>query len=341
MTHSYPLPEVALKAILALPFCVGFAIPVGAEEQFALALPINCKLSVTCFVQNYMDHDTSEKINDFRCGGRTYNSHTGTDFRIPDLEIQRKGVEVLSAAAGRVARVRDGIEDISVRIAGKNAIAGKECGNGAVVEHEQGWTTQYCHMAKGSLRVKPGDRVAAGQPIGLVGLSGDTEFPHVHFTVRHNGNVVDPFAYEASRNSCNGGRSIWAAALLPQMTYRAREILNFGFSAIPVTMDLIERGDVKIQAVKPGSDTLVAYIRAVGLQAGDEQTLTVYTPDDKAFAEYRAPALESNKAQFFVSAGRKRKDVPWPLGTYKATYLVKNDGIEVMQTVFEFQIKEQ
>jgi Peptidase family M23 len=341
MRHSYSLPEVALKAVLALPFCLGLATHVGAEEQFALVLPINCKLGVTCFVQNYMDHDTSEKISDFRCGGRAYDGHDGTDFRIPDLEIQRKGIEVLSAAAGRVARVRDGIEDISVRITGKHAIAGKECGNGAVVEHEQGWTTQYCHLAKGSLRVKPGDRVAAGQSIGLVGLSGNTEFPHLHLTVRHNGDVVDPFAYEASRNFCNGGRSIWAAALLPKMTYRSREILNFGYAAVPVTMDRIESGDVKIQVVKPGSDTLVAYIRAIGLQAGDEQTLTVYTPDGKAFAEYRAPALERDKAQFFVSAGRKRKDVPWPLGTYKATYVIKNDGVEVMQTVFEFQLKDQ
>jgi hypothetical protein len=61
------------------------------------------------------------------------------------------------------------MEDISVKTVGKAAIAGKECGNGVLIEHEGGWRTQYCHMAKGSVRVKPGDQLTTGQPIGLVG----------------------------------------------------------------------------------------------------------------------------------------------------------------------------
>jgi len=78
---------------------------------------------------------------DYACGGRTYDGHDGTDIRIPNLEIQKKGVEVVAAASGRVARVRDGVDDISVRTIGKAAIIGKECGNGAVIEHENGWQT--------------------------------------------------------------------------------------------------------------------------------------------------------------------------------------------------------
>jgi hypothetical protein len=195
-------------------------------------------------------------------------------------------------------------------------------------------------MAKGSLRVKPGDQVAVGQAIGMVGLSGDTEFPHVHLTVRHNGAAVDPFAYEAPPNSCNGGRSIWKAALLPQTGYRSRELLNFGFSDVPVTMELIETGEVKRHVVTSSAGALVAYARAIGLQTRDEQTITIQAPDKTPFAEYRSPSLENNKAQFFISAGRKLKGTRWPAGLYQATYAITKDGAEVLRKIFQIEISE-
>jgi hypothetical protein len=105
-----------------------------ASEPFTLALPVKCELGATCFVQNYVDHDPSEKVSDFQCGGRTYNGHDGTDIRLPDLEVQKNGVEVLAAATGRIMQVRDGMDDVSIRVAGKNSIAGKECGNGVVMD---------------------------------------------------------------------------------------------------------------------------------------------------------------------------------------------------------------
>jgi hypothetical protein len=325
-------------AVLAFGLLTSVEFRGRAAAPFTIALPINCEVGSTCFIQNYVDHDSSEKVSDFQCGGRTYNGHDGTDIRLPDMDIQKSGVAVLAAAAGRIMNVRDGMDDVSVRVAGKGSIAGKECGNGILIEHEQGWSTQYCHMAKGSLHVKPGDRVSSGQPIGLVGLSGDTEFPHVHLTVRHNGAVVDPFAYEAPPDSCSGGHPIWTAALDAEMQYRPREIINFGFSDVPSTMELIETGEIKRHAVKADGDTLVAYVRAIGLQAGDTQAITVQGPDGDPFAEYRAPALEGNKAQFFISSGRKLKAARWPSGQYKAAYVVTKNGIEVLRKTFEVQI---
>jgi hypothetical protein len=256
------------------------------------------------------------------------------------LAVRSRQSAVLAAAAGRIMHVRDGMDDVSVRVAGRGSIAGKECGNGVLIEHELGWSTQYCHMAKGSLRVKPGDRVSSGQPIGLVGLSGDTEFAHVHLTVRHNGAVVDPFAYDAPPDSCNGGHTIWATSLYPQMQYRPREIINFGFSGVPPTMDMIETGEIKRHTVRGDADALVAYARAIGLQAGDTQAITIQGPDRNQFAEYRAPTLESDKAQFFISPGRKLKAARWRSGQYKAAYVVTKDGIEVLRKTFEVQIEK-
>ena len=212
---------------------------------------MKCQLGVTCFVQNYVDHDATSDVRDFMCSGRTYDGHDGTDIRLPDLQIQQGDVDVLAAAPGRVVATRDGVEDISIRVTGKAAVAGKECGNGVVIEHEGDWRSQYCHLARGSIRVKVGDRVATGHSIGLVGLSGATEFPHLHFTLRHQGKTVDPFAHGAPAGACGGGQSLWTDAIREQTRYRAREILNFGFSSVAPTMDLVESGELRKQPVRP------------------------------------------------------------------------------------------
>jgi murein DD-endopeptidase MepM/ murein hydrolase activator NlpD len=229
------------------------------------------------------------------------------------------------------------MEDVSVRIAGKAAIAGKECGNGVLVEHEGGWRTQYCHMAKGSVRVKVGDQLTAGQPIGRVGLSGDTEFFHLHFTVRYRGKVVDPFAYGAPENSCGGGRSLWAASIAEQTLYRSGEIIDFGFAGIAPTMELIESGEIGKHPVTQGSDALVAYVRTIGLQAGDQQTLSVQGPGGAAVSTNSLPALDRDKAQYLVIAGKKRSETAWPAGRYSATYRVIRGGAEVLRKTFDIE----
>jgi murein DD-endopeptidase MepM/ murein hydrolase activator NlpD len=246
-------------------------------------------------------------------------------------------VEVLAAAPGRVVGGRNDMEDISVKTVGKAAIAGKECGNGVMLEHEGGWRTQYCHMAKGSVRVKVGDQLTTGQPIGLVGLSGDTEFFHLHFTVRHGGKIVDPFAYGAPENSCGGDRSIWAASLGEQMQYRPREIIDYGFAGIAPTMELIESGEIGKHPVTSASDALVAYVRTIGLQAGDQQSLAVQGPSGAAVSTNSLPALDRDKAQFLVIAGKKRTETAWPAGRYTATYRVTRDGAEVLRKTFDIE----
>jgi len=338
MRRFNALRRSRLQSLALISLCLVAAIDAGAEEAISLALPIKCQPGLTCFFQNYVDHDTSDKVRDYSCGGRSYKGHDGTDIRIRNLEIQRQGVEVLAAAPGRVIGGRNDMEDVSVKIAGKAAIAGKECGNGVMLEHEGGWRTQYCHMAKGSVRVKVGDQITTGQPIGLVGLSGDTEFFHLHFTVRRHGKIVDPFAYDALENSCGGGRSLWAASLGEQMQYKPGEIIDYGFAGIAPTMELIESGEIAKHPVTPGSDALVAYVRAIGLQAGDQQMLSVQGPTGAAVSTNSLPALDRDKAQFLVIAGKKRTETAWPGGRYSARYRVIRDGAEVLRKTFEVEV---
>ena len=334
-SHARRWPLLTCTASIAL--FLGVAAEAAADESISLALPIRCQPGVSCFIQNYFDHDASDRVRDHRCGGRSYDGHDGTDFRIRNQDIQRQGVEVLAAAPGRVIGGRNDMEDVSIRTAGKAAISGKECGNGVMVEHSDGWRTQYCHLAKGSVRVKPGDQLTTGQPIGLVGLSGDTEFFHLHFTVRYRGKAVDPFAFGAPENACGGGRSLWAASLHEPLQYRPREIIDYGFAGIAPTMELIESGEIGKHPVAPASDALVAYVRAIGLQAGDQQTLEVQGPGGTSMPTNTLPALDRDKAQFLVIAGKKRTETAWPAGRYSATYRVTRDGAEVLRKTFEVE----
>ena len=128
------------------------AIVFNANAQnIQLGMPIACEVGRTCYIQHYVDIDPSASAKDYKCGTLTYDKHNGTDFRVPSLEAQQAGVEVLASASGRVLRTRDGAQDGGFRRSEREAVRDVECGNGVVIEHAEGWETQYCHMANGSL----------------------------------------------------------------------------------------------------------------------------------------------------------------------------------------------
>ena len=56
-----------------------------------------------------------------------------------------------------------------------------DTGNSVVIDHENGEFSLVAHMQKGSVRVRVGDRVTRGQGIGVMGNSGNSSGPHVHY----------------------------------------------------------------------------------------------------------------------------------------------------------------
>ncbi|MBX9845708.1 MAG: M23 family metallopeptidase [Xanthobacteraceae bacterium] len=336
MTPECPVPLAAavLSAALLLPGADG----TRAADPISLALPVACEIGKTCFLQNYVDADTSAKWQDYRCGAQTYDGHDGTDIRVPSMDEQRAGVDVIAAAPGTVIATRDGVADVSIREGTRESIKGRECGNGVALRHDGGWVTQYCHMAKDSIRVSRGQKVENGTPLGRIGLSGNTEFPHLHFSVRHGETKVDPFAYDAKEGSCGSGQSLWNEAARAALSYRRGEVINAGFAGTSVTMAQIESGEARRQPPNASSPALVAYVRAIGLEAGDVLELSIVAPDGKPFAQQRQPPLDHSKAQFFAMVGKKRGQMPWPAGTYTAKYNVLRDGQSVLDKSFTFDL---
>jgi murein DD-endopeptidase MepM/ murein hydrolase activator NlpD len=104
-------------------------------------------------------------------------SHKGVDFAAPE------GTHVTAVAAGLVT------------IAGDSAEGGAGSGYGQMVEinHGNGLSTRYCHNEK--LLVKVGDMVRKGQEVALMGSTGRSTGPHLHFEVLKNGVQVDPLRF--------------------------------------------------------------------------------------------------------------------------------------------------
>ncbi|WP_262029604.1 M23 family metallopeptidase [Microvirga sp. Mcv34] len=316
------------------------ALPAAAQD-ISLRLPVACEIGRTCFIQHYMDHVRDAGISDYRCGTMTYDGHDGTDIRVPTLAAMKAGVDVVAAADGTVLRIRDGMEDVSISGKGRESVINTECGNGALVDHGNGWQTQYCHMAKGSLRVKAGDMLKAGDKIGQVGLSGATEFPHLHFTVRKNGEAVDPFVSGPPTKSCDtrGVSSLWDDSLKFSLAYQGGSVLNKGFAPGPVTMDAIESGVAEQDIPTTRSPALVAFVRAIGLKGGDVQTLTLFDPDGKPLAQNKAPPLDRAKAQWMAFAGVKQPQGGFRPGLYRAIYRVEREGKPAIEQAFGISLR--
>ena len=297
----------------------------GVRAAPSLAFPLACEIGRTCEIQHYVDRDPGPGVLDYRCGQRTYHEHNGVDIRLLDMAAQRAGIDVLAAAPGRVTGLRDGVQDISVHAPGAPSVTGKECGNGVVVDHGGGWVTQYCHLARGSVRVKVGDVVATGQPLARVGLSGNTEFPHLHLTVRQGAQTVDPFAPDMTNpTACRAQTALWDAGALRQLAYKAGAVLNVGFTTGAIDNAAIEAGGVT--AASAGAPGLVAYVRLIELQAGDQIELVLTGPGGKALAQTAPAALTGQKAQYVAYVGVTRKAAGWPPGTYIAEVRVRRAG---------------
>ena len=68
-----------------------------------------------------------------------------------------------------------------------------EYGNIIDIDHDNGLTSRYAHLLKGSVKV--GDVVMKGQLIAQVGNTGRTTGPHLHFGVLRNGEWVNPMGF--------------------------------------------------------------------------------------------------------------------------------------------------
>lgn len=313
------------------------AAPVAASD-LVLDFPVDCTLGEDCHIQQFVDRDPQGGATDFTCGTLSYDGHKGTDIALPTLADLDRNVDVLAAAPGRVRGLRNTMPDTGYNDATASQIEGRECGNGVVLVHDGGWETQYCHLKQGSVTVAQGDEVAAGDVLGQIGLSGRTEFPHVHLSVRKDGVVVDPFSHNPDGDDqtagCGvGGDSLWRST----PAYVAGNLIGIGFSdAVPDYAD-VKAGTASKTDLNTGSPALVVFGYAYGGQAGDTVEIALIGPQAEIVRQEMT--LERNQAQFFRASGRRLRGDAWPAGTYEGIVTLKRGGaiIDTAQSTIDLR----
>ena len=103
-----------------------------------------------------------------RYGMRNGRLHNGTDIAVA------VGTPVKSPWRGTVSETYT------------NSAGGKQI----IINHPNGYRTGYAHLSE--YRVSSGQKVRRGQVIALSGNTGGSTGPHLHFTLRKNGQLVDP-----------------------------------------------------------------------------------------------------------------------------------------------------
>jgi len=307
-----------------------------------LTLPIACKLGETCFIQNYVDVDPGPGVRDYMCGSATYQAHTGTDFRLNSAAQSKMRVGVLAAADGTVKRARDGMADVFANAASTKALKGRECGNGIVIDHGDGWETQYCHMRQGSLAVRTGDKVARGQRLGDVGYSGKAEFAHLHLAVRHNGETIDPFSGRSQDAACAShsrkAEGLWEESAAKVLRYQSGQVFAVSFSdAVPV-LDALERDHVGAKPHRK-SGQLILFARFLNLRGGDRIRLAIGGPAG-FHVERMSEPLQRHKATYFAYVGKRRALPSWPPGQYEGHVQVLRGGTVISELRAAFALHE-
>jgi hypothetical protein len=150
-------------------------------------------------INSYYDHDPEEatifndkgmgknNILDYMGGDRTYDGHAGTDISIVSFEWQDTGIPIIAVAPGVVMDTQDGYYDYQLDFV-------RVEGNYVLIDHGSGRCSYYGHLKKYSVCVQIGDRVEAGQQIGMIGSSGRSTWPHLHFECREDDKKIDPFS---------------------------------------------------------------------------------------------------------------------------------------------------
>lgn len=211
MRIRFPVLATSLALVLACD-------PVGDDDDSAgpdtevplrLSLPVlepeRVAPPVVGFDHDPEDHEGAYQVlcTDYlgRAFPHCYDGHDGSDFMLDggfDAMDNGGSATVVAAAPGTVIAVEDGHYDHchgSLTTLDVDCDGHEMIGNSVIVEHASGHRLLYWHFMTDSIGVDEGDEVETGTPLGLMGSSGRSSAPHLHFEVQEaNGESIDSYA---------------------------------------------------------------------------------------------------------------------------------------------------
>lgn len=286
-------------------------------DDFRIGAPILCTIGADCWPVRGVDAVGGADYGDYTCRKVGQDKHSGVDFAIRDRDAMARDVPVVAVADGIVVAARDEADDSGARsaadIAKLNA-ARNNCGNAVVIRHRDGWSSQYCHMRSKSVRVQRGQRVSAGETIGLIGNSGEASYPHVHMTLRHGNDVIDPYTGLKMEAGCNqGGTPLWRADA--GLSTPVVPLFSAGFTAETPTVLSVTDGVASRRNLPDEAPQLLFWAAGYYIAKGDVWTLRITGPDGAVVAE-QTETVADPKAVGLRWTGKRRPGAAWPAGRY-------------------------
>jgi len=257
----------------------------NVSAQAFLNLPIEGKYGKDFIIVNYVDWGKGIEILDHQCGNKTYAGHNGTDFVIRSFAKMDSGVHVVAAADGVITFIKDGLFDRE-----KKSEPAKGFGNYIALRHFNGYYSYYAHLASKSMLVKVGDTVKVRQRMALVGSSGNSSDPHLHFEIwRDSIELVDPY-----RGSCGNLNTLWLDTSVYDTTFN---IWTSGLTNFIPNLDLLRDEPAKKNQFSAADKSITYWAILYGLRKGDDLILNWYDPDDSLIStfSYKVP----NDAWYF------------------------------------------
>jgi murein DD-endopeptidase MepM/ murein hydrolase activator NlpD len=257
-------------------------------------------------ISNFVDHDAAfpNRVRDYSCGTRSYDTasgynHGGTDYFIwpfPWQLMDTGEIAVVAAADGIIVARADGNPDRSCRM-------GDAPWNAVYVRHADASVAWYGHMKTGSVTARQvGDTVSAGEYLGLVGSSGSSTGPHLHFELHDAaGRVIDP-----RHGSCNAAADLWS----PLQPYEDPAINTLSLHTQPpqaVSCGVDEAGQpvheqtFETDTLLPGSE-FFAFASFRDHRNGDLSRFRILRPDGSEFAYWDLDLADQDQPRPFYAA---------------------------------------
>jgi len=296
-------------------------------QPITLEAPVDCTIGRDCVIASHVDRQPGVSAQDYRCGSLTEDGATLTVIRARDLPTMTRGLSVLASARGQVVAARDGAPDTAPTRRSALARFNPNPGNHVIVDHGGGWQTEYHNLKSGSVSVRPGQTVAAGQAIGQIGLSGDAALPQLGFKVTLDGRPIDPFIGLDAPAPCGTPprNGLWSHTAVGAMKYIPSAVLTAGFadsaprhaSTLPV---------IETRAPETPRSPILFWVLVHGLQTGDREQIELIGPGGESLGRARF-IFPRDKDSWVSLIAMNPPDGGWPEGTYVGRYrLFRVDG---------------
>lgn len=298
-------------------FILAFFIALPQAKATEFFFPVACQIMGNCWITNHVDlDDRIGRVSDYMCSDKATDNNKSTHISLAGRAYITKTLPVLAAADGKVVEAINGYPDSSRPLQGESF-----CGNRVLIKHSDGWETSYCHMKMDSITVNQGDTVKAGQTIGLIGMSGQADWPRLSFALIRNGMVFDPFSGRTSIEGCSKDvQPLWAGDLNPP--YEPASVSNAGFIVGDITNTAILNGTAQnVTAMKKEVPRMSLWALMMNLRKDDIIKLAITTPDGRTLSEI-TETVNQDSLYYPIYLSKRRGGFLWDAGEYKGVVTI-------------------